>query len=239
MRLDVVEIPGRLGPADRSSHLFIVVDVLRASSTMLTAFSNGCESVIAVAEPPEAFALCEGRPELLLAGERYGHKIAGFNLGNSPFEMTHAAVGGRTLVTCTTNGTKAIVASQVGAETIVGAFLNASAATAYARAARRDVTILCSGKFGAHALEDLACAGLIAEMLTGAVESATELSAGAVEARALYRENRNDLAGFVAETEHGRYLAEIGMGRDVAYCAQVDRFELVPRLADGVIRCTD
>ena len=238
MRIDVLELPSRLGEADRSAQLFVVVDVLRLGSTMLTAFGNGCAGVIPVAEPPEAFALRAKRPELVLAGERDGRMIEGFDLGTSPFEMTRKAVGGRMLVECSTNGTKAIVASGFGAETIVGCFLNASAAARYAQASGRDVTILCSGKLGAAALEDLACAGLLVEKLQsfeGA--SPVKLTARAEEALAIYGEHRDDLAGMLVECEHGRYLASIGMGRDVPYCAQLDLFDFVPRLTDGVIRC--
>lgn len=238
MRVDVIELPERLGEADRSAQLFLVVDVLRLCSTMVTAFANGCESVISVAEPAEAFSVRERRPEVLLAGERGGYMIEGFDLGNSPFEMTRAAVGGRTLVMCSTNGTKAIVAGRAGAATIVACFLNASAAARHAQAAGRDVTILCSGKLGARAPEDLACAGLLVEKIEGiAGRSRARPTASAAEARVLYRAHRNDLARFVGECEHGRYLASIGMGRDVPYCVQVDVFDLVPRLEGGMVRC--
>jgi 2-phosphosulfolactate phosphatase len=238
MRVDVIELPERLGEADRSGQLFVVVDVLRLCSTMVTAFANGCEAVIPVAEPTEAFALRERRPEVRLAGERGGYMIEGFDLGNSPFEMTRAAVGGRTLVMCSTNGTKAVVAGRAGASAIVACFLNASAAARHAQAEGRDVAILCSGKLGATAPEDVACAGLLVEKIEGlAGRPRARLTAGAAEALALYRAHRDDLARLVGECEHGRYLASIGMGRDVPYCAQVDVFDLVPRLEDGVIRC--
>ena len=237
MRVDVLELPGELGGADRSAELFLVVDVLRASSTMLTAFANGCEGVIAVAEPHEAFALRAGRPELVCAGERGGRMIEGFDLGNSPFEMTREAVGGRTLVQCSTNGTGAIVASRAGAATLVAGFVNASAAAASAQASGRDVTVLCSGKLGAPALEDLVCAGLLVEKLRDATgPSDVLLSLRAAEAQAAYALHRDDLAAMLAGCEHGRYLISIGMGRDVPYCAQVDLFDLVPELREGVLR---
>jgi len=238
MRVDVVELPGRLGDEDRSGHLFVVVDVLRLSSTMVTAFANGCEAVIPVAEPPEAFVLRQERPELLLAGERDGHMIEGFDLGNSPFEMTREAVGGRTLVKCSTNGTKALVASGVGAGAIVACLLNASASAASIGECGRDVTVLCSGKLGAPSLEDFVCAGLIVEKLAR-LEAASPVGfgPGAERARRAYAEHGGDLGAMLEACEHGRYLASIGMGRDIAYCAQVDLFDLVPRLEDGIIRC--
>jgi 2-phosphosulfolactate phosphatase len=240
MRVEVVELPERLGGDDRSGHLFVVVDVLRLCSTMVTAFANGCAAAIAVAEPPEAFALRRERPELLLAGERAGYMIEGFDFGNSPFEMTREAVGGRTLVVCSTNGTKAIVASEVGAETVGACFLNASAAARAARSRGRDVTILCSGKRGVASLEDEVCAGLLVEKLAGGAGAPpVALSAGAERARRTWAEHGNDLGGMLEACEHGRYLTQIGMGRDVAYCAQVDLFELVPRCVGGVIRCEE
>jgi len=235
MQVEVVQLPDRLGDADRSGELFVVVDVLRLCSTMLTAFANGCEVVIPVAEPAEAFALREKRPELVLTGERGGYKVEGFDLGNSPFEMTREAVGGRTLAACSTNGSKAIVASRMGAETVVGCFLNASAAAAYAQASGRDVTIVCAGKEGVPSLEDFVCAGLLVEKFR--TSEVTRLSAGAEEAVALHRAHGHDLRAMVEGCEHGRYLAGIGMGRDVPYCAQLDLFDLVPRLVGGEIRC--
>jgi 2-phosphosulfolactate phosphatase len=99
--------------------------------------------------------------------------------------------------------------------------------------------VLCSGKLGAPALEDVACAGLLVETLQACEgRGRMRLGPGAADAVALYRAKGDDLAGFVAGVEHGRYLARIGMGRDVPYCAQVDVFDLVPRLEeDGIIRC--
>jgi 2-phosphosulfolactate phosphatase len=235
MRIDVVALPTELGGGDRSEELFVVVDVLRLSSTMVTAFFHGCEAAIAVAEPAEAFALRAELPNVLLAGEREGYRIEGFELGNSPFEMTREVVGGRTLVMCSTNGTRAIVASRAGAELIVACFLNMSAAVRYARGTGRDVTVLCSGKLGAASLEDVVCAGMLVERLAGE-DPRAELTGGARWTLEAHREHAGDLARMLAACEHGRYLTQIGMGRDVPYCAEVDRFDVVPRLADGTIR---
>lgn len=234
MRIDVLELPARLGGRDRSAELFVVVDVLRLSSTMVTAFANGCTAALAVAEPAEAFELRAELPNVLLAGERDGFRIDGFDLGNSPFEMGREVVGGKTVVACSTNGTRAIVASRAGAETVVACFLNASAAVRYARGSGRNVSVLCSGKLGAPALEDLVCAGMLVSKLADADD--VEMSERAEAALASYVEHAGDLARMVAGCEHGRYLASIGMGRDLAYCAEVDRFDVVPRLGDGVIR---
>jgi 2-phosphosulfolactate phosphatase len=231
MRVEVLELPARLGGRDHSAELFVVVDVLRLSSTMVTAFANGSEAVIAVAEPEEAFALRVELPGVLLAGERDGYRIDGFDLGNSPFEMVREVVGGRTLVTCSTNGTRAIVASRAGAEAIVACFLNVSAAARYALGSGRDVNILCSGKLGVPALEDFVCAGMLVAKLSGG-----EPTGRAEAALASYVKHGSDLPGMLAGCEHGRYLTSIGMGRDVAYCAEADRFDLVPRLTNGTIR---
>jgi 2-phosphosulfolactate phosphatase len=100
------------------------------------------------------------------------------------------------------------------------------------------VAIVCAGKEGVPSLEDLVCAGLLVEKLrSSGAPSPAKLGRGAEEAVALYRAHRRDLGGMLAACEHGRYLASIGMGRDVPYCAQLDLFDLVPRLVGGVIRC--
>ncbi|MBN1918004.1 MAG: 2-phosphosulfolactate phosphatase [Verrucomicrobia bacterium] len=234
MRIDVVALPAELGGGDRSADLSVVVDVLRLSSTMVTAFANGCEAAIPVAEPAEALMLRDELPNVLLAGEREGYRIEGFDLGNSPFEMTRDVVRGRTLVMCSTNGTRAIVASRGGAESIVACFLNASAAARYALGTGRDVTVLCSGKLGAAALEDAVCAGMLVEKLGGGIR--VELTDRARRALEAFREHADDLVRMATECEHGRYLTQIGMGRDVPYCAEVDRFDLVPHLTNGTIR---
>jgi len=235
MRIDVVELPGQLGGGDWSEALFVVVDVLRLSSTMVTAFANGCEAAIAVAEPAEAFALRDELPNVLLAGEREGYRIDGFDLGNSPFEMAREAVAGRTLVMCSTNGTRAITASRAGAETIVACFLNLSAVVRCACGTGRDVTMLCSGKLGSAALEDIVCAGMLVGKLVE-VDTRAQLTASARRALEAYGRHADNLARMVAGCEHGQYLTSIGMGRDVPYCAEVDRFDLVPRLTNGTIR---
>jgi len=237
MQVEVVKLPSELGDVDRSGELFIVVDVLRLCSTMLTAFANGCEAVIPVAEPAEALALRRERPELLVAGERGGYRVEGFDLGNSPFEMTREVVGGRTLAACSTNGSKAMVASRAGAETVVACFLNVSAAAGYVYASGRSAVILCAGKEGVASLEDLVCAGLLVEKLMAFDATPATLGAGAEQAVALYRTHRHDLRRMVEECEHGRYLTSIGMGRDVPHCAQLDLFNLVPRLVGDEIRC--
>ena len=110
MRLDVAVTPEALNPADLPASTVLVVDVLRASTTIITALSNGCVAVVPVSDADEARRRAAATPGALIAGERRGEPLQGFDLGNSPLEFSPARVGGRTVVFTTSNGTRALVA---------------------------------------------------------------------------------------------------------------------------------
>src|SRR5690554_3052027 len=162
VRIDLAFAVGERDPAEFAGKTVVVIDVLRASSTILTALANGCPEVIPVAEPKEAFALAEkyGRDQVLLGGEREARKIRGFDLGNSPDEYGKEVVAGKKLIFTTTNGAKAFLEAGGAAEILVGAFLNISRVCSYLKKKKREIFLFCAGRKGRLALEDLFCAGI-------------------------------------------------------------------------------
>ena len=186
MRVDVVPTAEAVAPGQLAGATVLVVDVLRASTSIISALGAGCAAVVPVAEPAEALvrARAARADGVLAAGERRGLPIAGFDLGNSPLEFADGRARGRTVVFTTSNGTRALLAARGAAAVGVAAFVNASAAAAWARAAGRDVVVLCAGERGHRSLEDWVCAGFLVERLArGAPGLAPTPAADAAAAR--------------------------------------------------------
>ena len=230
MRLDVALTPDRLDRAALSASTVLVVDVLRASTTMIAALGNGCVGIVPVAEPAEALQRARAiGAAALVAGERKGHMIAGFDLGNSPLEVTRERVGGRTLVFTTSNGTAALLAARRAPAVAVAAFVNLSAAVSWALAEGRGVTVLCAGERGDVSLEDKVCAGLLVDGVLRD-EPRAELTAAAREALEVGRGYGKAVARLAQDSPWARHLALAGRGEDVAACLVLDTTTLVPVL---------
>ena len=227
MRIDVAATPDGLDPATVAASTVVVIDVLRASTCIVTALANGCEAIVPVASPEEARRRAAGLTNALIAGERRGEPLEGFDLGNSPLEFTRGRVGGRTVVMTTSNGTRALVAARVAAAVGVAAFINHGAAAAWVLAEGRDVLLLCAGERGARSLEDYVCAGMLVERLAAADPGAAptpeaELALGAA------RPYGKEVGRLAQDSSWARHLASVGRGRDVAACLTLDTRTLVP-----------
>ncbi|MGH7277922.1 MAG: 2-phosphosulfolactate phosphatase, partial [Candidatus Rokuibacteriota bacterium] len=166
MRIDVALTAEALVPGSVPGTTVLVVDVLRASTSMVAALGSGCAGIIPVASAEEAR---RRRPEagagVLLAGERRGDPIPGFDLGNSPVEFATGRAHGKLVIFTTSNGTRALLAARGAAAIGVAALVNVSAAATWALAGERDVIVVCAGERGARSLEDQVCAGLLVERL--------------------------------------------------------------------------
>lgn len=216
-----------------------MIDVLRASTTMITALANGAERVVPVADVEAARRLARAcGPAALLGGERGGVRLAGFDLGNSPREYSAARVAGRTIVITTTNGTAALAAARGAREILVAAIVNRAAAAAAIRrlaGADEDVHLVCAGTDGRVSAEDVLAAGAILAA-AGADSAADTLDAGAWNALASFRRvaAHGDLpAALVAEfvgSPGGANLVSLGMEADLGAAAAIDTLEIVPRL---------
>jgi 2-phosphosulfolactate phosphatase len=236
MRVEVRFTFPEAGFTDLSGATVAVVDVLRATTTMVEALANGARAIYPADSTEGAMRLVQslGRDELVLCGERRGLKIEGYDLGNSPAEFTKEVIGGKPLVMNTTNGTQAFLAAE-GAERILAASLTNLAAVVDAVARAKRVVVVCAGREGLFALEDAVCAGILVRRLEAARGEGIELGDGAWAARALCDLVEPD-AAFLARTDAGRALIEMGLDTDLAWCAGLDRHRVVPEMHDRMIR---
>ena len=227
MRIDVAATPDGLEAAAVAASTVLVIDVLRASTCIVNALANGCEAIVPVASPEEARRRAAALDRSLIAGERRGEPLEGFDLGNSPLEFSRGRVGGRIIVMTTSNGTRALVAARPAPAVGVAAFINHAAAAAWALARERDVLLLCAGERGARSLEDYICAGMLVERLTAADPAAappTEADRAAGAARPYGK----DVGRLAQDSSWARHLTSVGRGRDVAACLALDTRALVP-----------
>jgi 2-phosphosulfolactate phosphatase len=230
---------------DLSDTVCVVIDVLRATSSMTTALANGAAAIIPVAEISEALDLRRKYPHILLAGEREGVRILrhltggiDFDLGNSPREFRRQTVNGRTVAMTTTNGTRALRACARAWTVLVGSFLNLQATSELLlREPPKHLLLVCSGTFDQSAYEDILCAGALFQLLQpiygkGVISDSAEI------ARRLYILDQEDLIGAMAWSRNARrLLANAELADDVAFCLKRDQFPLVAELApDGMIR---
>lgn len=202
----------------------IIVDVLRATTTLTVALSNGARGVIAAGTPAEALALRAARPNTLACGERDGRIVPGFDLGNSPFEYTAERVSGRTLAFASTNGSLAMLAARNAGRRVLAAFVNAGAVVDRVRQAR-EVVIVCAGKLGRFSLEDTACAGLLIARLEA--HGGVAHGPAARLARAIAPDDAAGVRALVQGAAHARDLAAMGPAyvRDLEICSALDSID--------------
>lgn len=238
MKLSVHFTPTGLGAGTFERRPVLVIDLLRATTTILTALAHGAKAVLPAASAEDALRLAQNlqRGDVLLAGERRSELIPGFALGNSPLEMTAEVVTGKTLVYTTTNGTQAILAADDGRPVLIGAAVNFQAA---AQAAWRafeeagELAILCAGRERGFALEDAYAAGRFVEAIVpGKLRRTLESNDEVLAARELVKRFGNDWKKAVNASTHARFLKERGFGRDLAFATQQDLFDIVPLYAD-------
>lgn len=235
MKIDLYFTATEVDPASLLEATVVVVDVLRATTTMVEALANGARGIYPTSSTEEAVRLAQsfGREDALLCGERRGQKIEGFDLGNSPREFTREAVAGKRLVMSTTNGTRTFAVGQDGARLLACAFTNLSA-TARAVASDAEVVVICAGRDDQFALDDALCAGHLIGQILESHEKEPELNDAARAARIL-AVSRKPTRKFLGETEGGQALVDIGLGDDLDLCAEVDRHDVVAEMLDQAI----
>jgi 2-phosphosulfolactate phosphatase len=215
-----------LGTEQLRASTCVVIDVIRATSTIAAALAQGAAGITPVASVAEAEQMKARHPETLLAGERQGRMLPGFDLGNSPRDVTAERVGGRGIILTTTNGTQALAACRGARAVVTTSLLNLGATAAKLRAWGPPWIILCAGFEGDFGLDDAIVAGALAEAL-GEPDPFV----------ALYRSVRGELASVLLRSSAGQELVKIGLDGDVPYCAELDRFSVVPTLDEaGVLR---
>lgn len=239
MKIDTLLSPQEL-PAlahrELSGTACVVFDILRATSTFVTALHHGAEAIIPVSEIAEAVALRQQQSDVLLAGERDGVRIRAaqsggvdFDFGNSPREFTPDKVRGKTIVSTTTNGTRALRACGDAKMILAGSFLNLSATAKFlTKLQPEEVLLVCAGTGEGVALEDVLAAGALAELLADEQSDSTQV------ARQSFLRSKLDLAAAIASSTNGRRLFGIPELRaDVAFCSQRDVSNLVALMDAG------
>jgi 2-phosphosulfolactate phosphatase len=216
----------------------IVVDVIRASTTLVTLLDRGAGKVLIAGDVASARQYAARHPGLVLAGEELGLAPRGFQYGNSPVELSRADVSGRTVVFVTTNGTAAIHAVDTRGPVLVGALRNAAAvsreAARLARGINAGVTIVCAGREGAFGIDDAYTAGCLVDLILKEPNHDSrftihELSDAALAALRLFRSDPDTTAVFRMSAA-GRNVIGLGLGDDVTFCAERDRSTAVPML---------
>jgi 2-phosphosulfolactate phosphatase len=238
MRIDLVLTPHQTDELTLRDRTVVVIDVLRASTTIVAALSSGAREIIPVATVESAVKISGNLfgDVILLGGERNGRMIDGFNLGNSPPEYTTERVKGKAIIFSTTNGSQALVKAHYARELYVCAFVNVGVVAEALRRPPRDFIIVCAGNDGVLSMEDTVCAGMLIARVTASGEVEAELSDGALAARTLYRTFGRGILKMIRSSDHGHHLLELGFGEDIKFCAGVDTLPVLPLLEGNVIK---
>ena len=212
----------------------VVIDVLRACSTINTALRNGARAVMPVLDMAQAGKIAANLdPDVFrLGGERNAEKIEGYHLGNSPLEYTEEEVEGRDIILNTTNGTKALERAKTARHLVAGSFLNVSRTARFLNTQELDVTIICAGHENRVSLEDTLCAGALLHRLWDGHEPG-HVSDAAHTAYSLFLYNQDDIGTTLRNTNHARHLAENGHAPDVDYCYRMDQIPVLPYYTDN------
>ena len=228
--------PERLTPALLAKSVAVVIDVLRATTTMIHALAAGCCAVWPVEEVEEARRLADGMRagRVLLGGERDGLPPSGFDVGNSPGEYTCARCKGTTLVLTTSNGTRALVRAATAERTLIAGFVNYSAVCEQLADEARPIDIVCAGFNGDVALEDALLAGALVEFLCE--HGPATLNDAARLAWDCFEHHGRILDGALELSAGGTHLHSLGYDEDIREAARVDRFALVPEVRRDPLR---
>lgn len=207
----------------------VIIDIFRATSSICYGIENGAEAIIPVSEVEECAAYREKGGDYLLAAERNGEVVAGFDFGNSPFSYTAEKVAGKTIVLTTTNGTHALHLSRSAKQVLIGSFLNITSLCNYLRGLEGNILLVCAGWQNNFNLEDTLFAGAVIELLK---ESGYTLDDPAIAANDLFQIGRNDISQYLSKTSHGERLRKLGIEKDIAFCLQIDLTTAIPVLQD-------
>jgi len=212
----------------------IVIDVVRASTTIVAALAGGARAVVPVSSPEDARARGRAWRDglVLVGGERGGNPPPGFDCGNSPTEYTPARVAGRTVIFTTTNGTRALLAVAGARRVAVAGFVNATAVTRWAEAEPGDLLLVCAGERGRFCLEDAVCAGLLVSRLARGRGALTD---AARAAQGLWSRYAGDLEEMLRDATWAQVLTAQGRGADLPLCVALDAYDVVPVARDGAL----
>ena len=237
MRVNVLFSPVIADELYFTGKTIVVIDVLRASSTIITALQNGAKEVVPVATVEFGVKISGGMfgGQTLLGGERNTRKVEGFALGNSPLEYTSDIVSGKTIILYTTNGSKAIVKAKFAEDLYICSYLNLSAVAKQIVSIGKDFEVLCAGKTNSFSLEDSVCAGrLINEIMKYRKDLiTTDTARASVSLNESFGGNPFEM---LKNTEHGILLMQNGFEEDLKYAAGIDTSDVIPYFTMNVLK---
>lgn len=232
-QVEVILSPALFHLSEVKGKNVVVIDILRATSTICTALAHGVSSVIPVDNIEEAMKFKE--QGYITAGERNGEKVAGFDIGNSPFESMNESLKGSKVALTTTNGTKCVnMSREAGAKTIIiGSFLNAKAVINFLNDKEEDVVLFCAGWKDKVNLEDTLYAGYIANQMLG--EKATEIDSTNI-AIDVFKASNGDFQQYLLKSSHYHRLSKFHFDEDLKFCLQTDVYNILPFLIENEIK---
>jgi len=233
MQVEVIASVNEARSDDMAGKTVLVIDVLRATSNMVTGLAHGCLGIVPMETVQQTKQLQE--PGDLLGGERNCRKLPGFDLGNSPFEYMEPRIKGKRILMTTTNGTRAIQKSSRAHTLIACSLLNVRACVEAAVSLGRDMVILCSGTQDVFSMEDGLCAGAALDEWSRISGRDWECNDFGLAMLACFRHNRDRLHETMLGSSNGKRLARLGFGEDIAYCAGLNQLDVVPVLHDGTL----
>lgn len=229
--VEVVFSPALLPLYNLTGKTAVVIDILRATSSMCVAFDKGIRSIVPVTHVEEA--LTYRKSGFKTAGERDGQKLEGFDLGNSPFDFIQQELKGSDLVMTTTNGTKAIQLSSNASKIYIGSFLNLEALLDRLRAEVQPVVAVCAGWKEKFNLEDSLFAGALASGLSEAFSTSDD---SAIACMTLWDSVKHMLPEYIKKASHAQRFERLGIEKDIDFCLQQSIYNIVPEVKEGVIR---
>ena len=240
MKIDLSFTPSESGLMKLTGKRVVVIDVLRACSTMIHALARGCRDIYPCATVGDARRLfrqkvneLSSKDAVLLGGERGGTKVKGFHLGNSPGEYSAGVVGGKTIVFTTSNCTRnlAFIKGKGAKEVLLCSFTNLPAVAERLAGDDTDLLLSLSGTDGQMSLEDAVCGGMLVDALRK--RPGIVLSDSARTAYILYANYRRNIRRALLDSTHGKHLLELGFRDDISSCSRVGRYRLIPTYVRG------
>lgn len=227
LKLEVCLSPALLPLHKLEDSIVVVIDIFRATSSICYGIENGADAIIPVSHVEECAAY-HGTGHLL-AAERDGEVVEGFDFGNSPFAYTPEKVAGKTIVLTTTNGTHAIQLSRNAKRIVIGSFFNLSSLSQWLIDEDENIILVCAGWKNNFNLEDTVFAGAVVNRLKG---DKYTLDDAAIAAEDLFLLAKDDLAAFLSKSSHSERLKKLGIEKDIAFCLRIDETSAIPVL-DG------
>lgn len=235
MNIDVIISAEHIKEENLKDKIVVIIDVLRATSVMVTALNNGCKRIIPVKEVQHAIEIAkQDKKNNVLGGERDGIKIHGFHFSNSPLDYTREAVEDKTVIMTTTNGTRAIKNSEGAEVIIIGAMINGRAVANKLIELNKDIVFVNAGTYGEFSMDDFITCGYIINCIKDILQNKVILSDIATTANYIY-ENNPDIFSYVEKANHFKKLQQLNFNEDIRYCFKKDIISVVPVYKNGEI----